>query len=64
MWKKTYLEKCSLDVGCMLIIHEQNEMPHRKILFKCLKISCKIISVNSELKNTRKINFDNRASQI
>ena len=40
------------------------EVQNSKIQCKYINIPCKIISVNSELRNKRNINFDNNASQI
>ena len=48
----------------MLTFDVQNGRQYSKIQFKCINISCKITSPNSELSNLRIIKFDNKASQI
>ena len=45
----------------MLIFYFQNQNTASENI---IPISCKITSVNLEFSNTRKVNFDNKATQI
>ena len=45
----------------MLIIYLQNQNTASENI---IPIWCKITSVNLELRNTRKVNFDNKATQV